>query len=534
VNITGSTDLPLSWAVTTLGDLKPARGEGVNPGKQPDVSFELYSVTNFPVGKPQMLKGQEIGSNKQSVEPGTVLLCGINPRINRVWIVSKSSGVPQIASTEWIPFPPLTGILPEYACYFLQQNKIRDYLARRASGVGGSLMRVKAFTCADVPFPLAPLREQRRIVEEIEKQFTRLEAGVGALKRVQANLKRYRAAVLKAAVEGRLVPTEAELARREGRSYEPASELLARMVTQPLLAVSKKAQAGVPVPLKAKHKGPVAPDTADLPKLPERWVWASLEQLSWAASYGTSEKCDYGFPGPPVLRIPNIARGRLDFRDMKTASSESRLDTRNALAPGDFLVIRTNGSRDLIGRGALVEQPLQRPHFYASYLIRFRLEGGVKVGRWISTIWDCDQNRKWIEREAATSAGQYNISLSKLNRLPVPLAPEKEQERIIAEVERRFSVIDELEMQVEANLKRAERLRQAILKRAFEGKLVPQDPNDEPASMLLERIRAERETVGAPLVGARKFRDHNPGTARAGTRPAPTARLGRNRPRAGT
>ena len=132
---------------------------------------------------------------------------------------------------------------------------------------------------------------------------------------------------------------------------------------------------------------------------------------------------------------------------------------------------------------------MERAHFYASYLIRFRLVGGVKVGNWIAAIWDCDQNRKWIEREAATSAGQYNISLSKLYRLLLPIAPENEQTRIVAEVERRLSVIDELEMQVEANLKRAERLRQAILKRAFEGKLVPQDPNDEPASMLLERIR---------------------------------------------
>ena len=84
------------------------------------------------------------------------------------------------------------------------------------------------------------------------------------------------------------------------------------------------------------------------------------------------------------------------------------------------------------------------------------------------------------------------ISLSKLGRLLLPIAPENEQSRIVAEVERRLSVIDELEMQVEANLKRAERLRQAILKRAFEGKLVPQDPNDEPASMLLERIKEAR------------------------------------------
>jgi type I restriction enzyme S subunit len=352
----------------------------------------------------------------------------------------------------------------------------------------------------EVGIRLAPVSEQRRIVAEIEKHFTRLEAAVEALKRARANLRRYRASVLKAACEGRLVPTEAQLARAEGRDYEPAEKLLARILKERRARWEAdqlaKMHAACKPPnddkWKAKYKEPAAPDTSNMPELPEGWVWASLEQLSWTGSYGTSEKCDYGFPGPPVLRIPNIERGRVDLKDLKFASAQSTLDKPDALLPGDFLVIRTNGSRDLIGRGALVQQAFDRSHFYASYLIRFRVSDGLKTGRWIGTIWDCDAIRTWIEREAATSAGQYNISLSKLNRLLLPLPAEREQSRIVAEVERRLSVIDELGAVVESNLKRAERLRQAILKRAFEGKVVPQDPSDEPASVLLERIRAER------------------------------------------
>jgi type I restriction enzyme, S subunit len=123
--------------------------------------------------------------------------------------------------------------------------------------------------------PVAPLIEQRRIVTEIEKQFTRLEAGVAALRRVQANIKRYRAAVLKAACEGRLVPTEAELQKSglrgqkaKGR-YEPAEALLARILTE-----RRQNWQG-----RGKYKEPAAPDTTNLPPLPNDWTWASVGQL---------------------------------------------------------------------------------------------------------------------------------------------------------------------------------------------------------------------------------------------------------------
>jgi type I restriction enzyme S subunit len=127
--------------------------------------------------------------------------------------------------------------------------------------------------------------EQDRIVAEIEKQFTRLDAATAALKRVQANLKRYRASVLKAACEGRLVPTEAELARKEGRAYEPADKLLQRILRERRArweadTLAKMQASGKPPKddhWKQKYKEPSAPDTSNLPPLPEGWCWASLE-----------------------------------------------------------------------------------------------------------------------------------------------------------------------------------------------------------------------------------------------------------------
>jgi type I restriction enzyme S subunit len=227
------------------------------------------------------------------------------------------------------------------------------------------------------------------------------------------------------------------------------------------------------------------------------------------ASYGSSVKCDYAFDGPPVVRIPNIERGHLRLDDLKFAPGMATFNDRDALAPGDFLVIRTNGSRNLIGRAALVDHELDRRCYYASYLIRFRLALDPLRQRWLSVVWDAPRIRVQVERAAATSAGQYNLSIGALARVSVPIPPPERLAGILSEIEDRLSVVQKVADVIEANLQRAARLREAILKRAFEGKLVPQDPNDEPASVLLERIRrqrAERQN-SAPLRQRRRRKD---------------------------
>jgi type I restriction enzyme S subunit len=366
-----------------------------------------------------------------------------------------------------------------FLCHYLNTADYHDYVT------GTTRLKLNQSRMRKVPVPLVPLPEQRRIVAEIETQFTRLDAGVAALERAQANLKRYRTSVLKAACEGCLVPTEAELARAEGRDYEPAGQLLACILAE------RQAKWEAENPGK-KYKEAALPDTEDLPELPAGWVWTNLEQLSWHSRYGTSQKCTYDVPGPPVLRIPNISNGNFDLTDMKFGTKPSELQRIDPLAPNDLLIIRTNGSRDLIGRSALVRKAFGQLTYFASYLIRFRLVDTGNVPAWVAAIWDAPIMREWLERVAATSAGQYNISIGSLNQLPIPLPPLAEQRRIVADVERRLSVVAALEREVEAALARARRLRQAVLKRAFKGRLVPQDPGDEPASALLECIRAER------------------------------------------
>lgn len=323
---------------------------------------------------------------------------------------------------------------------------------------GTAIKRIVLRRIKDSPVPIAPLSEQKRIVAEIEKQFSRIDEAVVNLKRVKANLKRYKATVLKAAVEGKLT----EDWRKRHPDVEPASKLLER-----ILAGRRAKWNG-----KRKYKEPCAPNTTILSTLPKGWTWVSLEQLSWDSSYGTSVKCSYDNSGPTVLRIPNIESGKLDFGELKFAPQSYKIEQDEELSIGDVLIIRTNGSRSLIGRCAVVRLPLPSPSTYASYLIRFRLLQQSEVIAWVSTVWDAHFFRQWIERRAATSAGQHNISMTVLATLPIPLPPVAEQEQIVAEVERRLSVIEELEAIVKANLTRADRLRQSILKRAFAGELI--------------------------------------------------------------
>ena len=154
---------------------------------------------------------------------------------------------------------------------------------------------------------------------------------------------------------------------------------------------------------------------------------------------------------------------------------------------------RTNGSVRLVGKAAVVNSDLEPYHGFASYLLRFRLMEIEVIPKWFHIYATSQLGRSFIEQNAASSAGQNNVSLSLIHTMPVPLPPLAEQRRIVAEVEQRLSVVQQAEATVEASLARAERLRQSILKQAFSGRLVPQDPGDEPASVLLERIRAERE-----------------------------------------
>lgn len=304
--------------------------------------------------------------------------------------------------------------------------------------------------------PVPHITEQREIVAEIEKQFTRLDAGVAALKRVKANLKRYRAAVLKAACEGRLVPTEAELTkgRNQKSKFETGQELLTRILNE-----RRQHWQG-----RGTYKEPAAPDIRNLPQFPSTWIVASLEQLTSAARpicYGILMPKENVATGILFVKVKDMKGDKIDLESLHRTTPEIAAKyARASLKTGDLLL----AIRGTYGRVAEVSMELDGGNITQDTA---RLDVTKLVNhRFVATCLrnpDCQNYFKRVARGVAVKG----VNIGDVRPTPIPLPPLAEQTRIVAEVEHRLSVVEELESVVAANLQRAARLRQAVLQRAF-------------------------------------------------------------------
>jgi type I restriction enzyme S subunit len=359
-----------------------------------------------------------------------------------------------------------------------------------------NIAHLSASRFAELGFPLPPPAEQDRIVAATDEHFTRISAGIAALESARARLRRYRASVLKAACEGRLVPTEAELARAEGRDYEPADRLLARILqhrrsrweADQLAKLHAQGKPPKDDRWKARYAEPNLPDTSSLPVLPEGWTWAAAAQI--AEIQGGIQKQPKRTPKEnayPFLRVANVYRNRLDLDEVHQIELFGDELDKLRLEPGDLLIVEGNGSPTEIGRMAIWNGSIS-DCVHQNHIIRARLIGDLPPS-YVGCYWNSPDGSSRVMQVSSSTSGLHTLSVAKVSALPVPLPPLAEQHRIVTEVDRRLSLINALDAALAAGLKRADRLRQAILKRAFAGRLVPQDPADEPASALLERLR---------------------------------------------
>jgi type I restriction enzyme S subunit len=349
---------------------------------------------------------------------------------------------------------------------------------------------------------LAPFPEQRRIVEKIDELFELIDEGVEALRRVQANLKRYRASVLLSACEGRLVPTEAELAKQDGRTYESGEELLKRILVErrkkwEAETLAKMIAAGKPPKdnkWKAKYVEPLGPKVDELPELPEGWTWATTAQVG-EVQLGRQRAPQHhqGDHMRPYLRVANVFDDLIDTSDVMEMNFTPDEFVTYELKYGDIL-LNEGQSLELVGRAAMYRDEVPGACFQKT-LLRFRACGidrdfALAVFRYYQKSGRFQKMSKWTTSMAHLSAERFIIA-------PVPIPPLREQHRIAEQVKSRMVASRSAESAITDGFVQASRLRQSLLRSAFSGQLVPQDPNDEPASALLERIAKERAQAEA-------------------------------------
>lgn len=359
---------------------------------------------------------------------------------------------------------------------------------------GTTRLKLTQGAMLEVPIRLAPIGEQSRVVEKLEELLSDLDAGIAALERACANLKRYRAAVLKAAVEGRLT----EKWRAAHPDAEPAGKLLERMLAErrkkweeaQVKKFEEKGQAS-PKGWKEKYVEPAKPDFASLPTLPEGWCWVTIDQLAIEVKNGTAHAPTDNAVDHRILRINAVRPLSVDLEEIRYVDLPDSEATEAAIRNGDLLFTRYNGSPELVGVAGLV-RGVEQEILHPDKLIRVRVVEGALMQDYLEVACNVGSSRDHIRRRTRTTAGQAGVSGADIKQTPVPLPPADEIRQVVGEAGRSLSLIRASEEGIAVDLQRAPRLRQSILKRAFEGNLVPQDPKDEPASQLLARIRRAR------------------------------------------
>ena len=387
--------------------------------------------------------------------PGDVLYSRLRPYLNKVWLADREG----LCSAEFIVMPGNNSVDPGFLRYRLNAN---DFVSFANSLNAGDRPRVDFGQLSPFEFWLpGTLEEQREIVEEIETQLSRLEAGVSALKRAQANLKRYRASVLRSACEGRLVPTEAELARAESRDYETSAGLLDH-----ILAERRSSWSG-----RGKYKEPIPPSNADISlsdDIPEGWAWATWDQVGFSQNGRPFPSAQYQTTGAKLLRPGNLhMSGNVVWTEDNTRCMPPsfREDNPDLVVSGGELVMNLTAQSlkdEFLGRACLTDEGEdcllnQRLARLTPILIR------PKFALYLLKAW---RFRRFVDGLNSGSLIQHMFT-SQLATFSFPLPPLAEQARIVAEVERRLSVADRLEATIADNLHRATRLRQSVLQKAF-------------------------------------------------------------------
>ncbi len=492
--------LPKSWCWASLGELGAWAGGGT-PSK---FNSDYWNDGTIPWVSPKDMKTFEIFDSEdhiteEAIKGSATYLLPANSvlMVTRSGILRHSfpvavARVPVTLNQDLKAIATHDGIRPAYVARAL--SAFAQRIIHSCSKDGTTVQSIETSQLQGFRIPIAPTHEQARILDTLDELLSDLDAGVAALERVRAKLKHYRAAVLKAAVEGNLTAQW----RREHPATETADALLTRILAERRrrweeAQLAKFAAAGKMPPKnwKAKYVEPTVPDATILPPLPAGWCWASPQQIGDVQLGRQRAPAHHsGKFMRPYLRVANVYEDRIDLDSVYEMNFTPKEFDTYELKSGDIL-LNEGQSLELVGRSAIFRGELPGACF-TNTLVRFRHAVGVEPEFAQIYFRSCLSSQRF-RKIARWTTNIAHLGADRFAAMEFPLPPHTEQLAIVDAAQSQLSVIDHLERDLDARLKSAQSLHQSILRHAFTGQLVPQDPNDEPASELLKRIAAERE-----------------------------------------
>ena len=380
-------EVPSSWIWSTVNEINMYNSKNVDPAKQKENTFELYSVPIFPTNTPEIIKGEKIGSAKQSVENGDVLLCKINPKINRVWFVKNRTENTMIASSEWIVIRNKF-MLTDYLVFCFMSPYFRDLMENNVSGVGGSLTRAQPSMVANYAIPIPPLQEQKRIITEIKHWFELIDVIDQGKECLQGTIKKAKSKILDLAIHGKFVP--------QVPTDEPASELLKRI----------------------NPKAEITCDNGHYQKLPEGWVITPMQTL---CALVDGEKQN------------GIERINLDVKYLR-GEREAKVLTSGKYTTANTLLILVDGENS----GEVFRAPVDG--YQGSTFKQLSIHEEMYTDYVLQVI---NLLRKTLrENKVGSAIPHLNKKLFKAINVPIP--PYEEQKRIVNAINQTFTILDKI------------------------------------------------------------------------------------------
>lgn|GEM_PF-639484 len=489
-----NTELPTGWAQAELGDLLCSIVGGGTPSRDVEAYFHgtvpWFTVKDMKSPKPsdaqEHISHDAIANSSTNLIPPNTLICATRIAVGRAIKPTVQCAINQdLKALVTGPGVNSDFLLHWFSAY---ENDIQK------KGVGTTVSGIRLETLRSLPVLLPPAPEQARIVARLEELLSQLESGLDELKTAQRKLETYRHSVVKMATDGTL---PSELGLECGKQQQDGDHLFQHILAErrslwELTQAAKFSALGKPLPLNWRSKYPSPRDDrpTDLPSLPHGWTWASIDQLSPNDLVNGRSVPTAAF-GARVLRLSAVRNGRIDLTQSKFGDWSNEDASPFAVAENDLLIVRGNGSLSLVGRAGLVSQVAGQVAF-PDTLIRLRLTTSVVRPAWVSLNWDSERSRNHLELRARTSAGIYKISQPDILSNMIPVPPLHVQDQILSVVDECKARIDVAGTALSMALKTSSLERKSILRAAFTGQLVPQDPNDEPAYQVLARVRADR------------------------------------------